>query len=139
MVIDVSCLDSLPQDGSIEVKNIVLEQEEEDLKFPGTGRSNNDQFEYYREELNTSSFFPASVKQTNEAKVFESFVKTVSSPELDIEDKRFNEFDTAQLAKMDFPTLFPDGLGNPTDNATVCDFSKSDSYAQKLKQLVRFG
>ena len=39
---------------------------------------------------------------------------------------------------MAFPAPFPDGLGDPTDNATACDISQSNSYAQKLKHLVRF-
>ena len=48
---------------------------------------------------------------------------------------------TPNLAIMAFPTLFPYGLGDPTDNATDFDISQSeiDSYAQKLKHLVRFG
>ena len=41
---DESRLDSLPEDGSTEVTNI-LKQEEEDFALPGTGPSNNHQFE----------------------------------------------------------------------------------------------
>ena len=125
----------MPEDGFIEVKNIVLEQEEEDFTLPDTISSSNDQFEDYREELNTSSFLP-SKKQPTEAKVFESFVETISSPELDIGD----EFGT-KFSNNGFSTLFPDRLGDPIDNAAVCDISQSetDSYAQKFKHLVRFG
>ena len=57
MVIDESGLYSLPEIGSIEVKNIVLEQK--DFTLPDTGSSSNDQFEDNREELNTSSFLPS--------------------------------------------------------------------------------
>lgn len=42
------------------------------------------------------------------------------------------------LPTMAFPTFFPDWLGDPTDNATACDILQSNSYAQKLKHLVRF-
>ena len=43
---------------------------------------------------------------------------------------------------MAFPTIFPDGLGDPTDNKTVFDRFlqiKTDSYAKKLKHFVKFG
>ena len=41
VVIDESCLESFPEDGSIEVKSIFLEQEEESYIFPGMSPSNN--------------------------------------------------------------------------------------------------
>ena len=81
MIIDESRLDTLPKDGSTEVKNIALEQEEEDLTLPDVGPTSNDQFEDYRAELNTSCFLPSFIKQPTEAKALESFVETVSSPE----------------------------------------------------------
>ena len=69
--------------------------------------------------MNTSSFLPSSVKQRKEAELLESFVETVSSTELEIGDEPLSKFDTANLATLAFPTLFPDGLGDPTDSATV--------------------
>ena len=37
------------------------------------------------------------------------------------------------------PTLFPDGLGDPADNATVCDNSKSETnYNTQKLYMVRF-
>lgn len=58
-----------------------------------------------------------------------------------INEKYLNKVDTANLAAMAFPTLFPYGLGNPTDNATVCDISQNetDFCAKNLKHWVRFG
>ena len=37
---------------------------------------------------------------------YQSFVETVSSPELDIGDEPFNEFGTTNLVAMAFPTIF---------------------------------
>ena len=67
-------------------------------------------------------------------------METVSSPEFDTGDEPFNDLDTDNIATVVFPTLFPDGVDDPTNNATVCDILQSgtDSYAQKLKHLVRF-
>ena len=90
----------MPEDGSIEVKSIFSELEEEDFTLPDTGPSSNDQFEDYMEELSTSSLFLSSVKQPTNAKVL------VSSPELDIGDEPFNEFGTTNLVTMAFPTIF---------------------------------
>ena len=69
VVVDGSCLDHLPEDGSIEVKSIFSELEEEDFTLPDTDPSSNDQFEDYMEELSTSSLFLSSVKQPTNAKV----------------------------------------------------------------------
>ena len=67
-------------------------------------------------------------------------METVSSSEFDAWDEPFNDLDTKNIATVVFPTLFPDGVDGPTNNATVCDILQSvtDSYAQKLKHLVRF-
>lgn len=42
---------------------------------------------------------------------------------------------------MSFPTLFPDGKGDPTNNALLRDTSDSitDAFASKLKHLIKFG
>ena len=41
---------------------------------------------------------------------------------------------------MAFPTLFPDGKGDPTNSALFCDTSDSTtmSFAAKLKHLIKF-
>ena len=49
-------------------------------------------------KITGKSFLPSFVKQPTEAKVLESFVETVYSPELDIGDEPFNEFGIANLA-----------------------------------------
>ena len=67
-----------------------------------------------------------------------SFVETLSSPELDnVEDEPFN----ANLAEMALSILFSNDVADLTDNQTVFDIfhSPTDSYAQKLMHLVRFG
>ena len=67
-------------------------------------------------------------------------METVSSPEFDAGDGPFNDLDTANITTVVFPILFPDGVDDPTNDVTVCDILQSvtDSYAQKLKHLVRF-
>ena len=57
-----------------------------------------------------------------------------------IGDYPFNEVRTEYLATMSFPTLFPDGIADPTSQATVRNISNNDteSFAQKIKHLIRF-
>lgn len=52
-----------------------------------------------------------------------------------------NEFSVQYLATMSFPTLFPDGKGDPTNNATLLDTNDSvtEAFASKLKHLIKFG
>ena len=42
---------------------------------------------------------------------------------------------------MSFPTLFPDGKGDPTNNATIYNTSDKikEVFALKLNHLIRFG
>lgn len=44
------------------------------------------------------------------------------------------------LASLAFPTLFPDGKGDPTNSAVVSDISNNEtqSFAEKLKHLIKF-
>ena len=52
-----------------------------------------------------------------------------------------HEFSTKLLATIAFPTLFPDGKGDPTNSAIICDISKSEleSFTLKIKNLLKFG
>lgn len=42
---------------------------------------------------------------------------------------------------MAFPTLFPDGKGDPKNNAVLSDTSSNStqSFAERLKHLIKFG
>lgn len=52
-----------------------------------------------------------------------------------------NEFSIQYLALMSFPTLFPDGKGDPTNNAIMHDTADNitEAFATKLKHLIKFG
>lgn len=65
----------------------------------------------------------------------------VNSVELDIiDDQPVNEFNTQYLATMAFPTLFPDGRGDPTNNAIIREIASGElnSFAYKIKHLLKF-
>ena len=45
-----------------------------------------------------------------------------------------NEYVTPFLATMAFPTLFPDGKGDPTNPATI----RNVTFREKIKHLIKF-
>ena len=55
-----------------------------------------------------------------------------------IGDEPLSELDCQFLASMAFPTLFPDGKGDPTNSALLSDTSNNttQSFAAKLKYLI---
>ena len=105
-----------------------------DFTLPDTDFSSNDQFEDNREELNTSSFLPSKnnqQRQKYQSLLWKHYLLLNWMLEMNLSMN-------LTLPTMAFPTFFPDWLGDPTDNATACDILQSNSYAQKLKHLVRF-
>ena len=51
-----------------------------------------------------------------------------------VQDEPLNEYQILYLAAMTFPTLFPDGRGDPTNKALVRDIS----LAERVKHLIKF-
>ena len=51
-----------------------------------------------------------------------------------VEDKPLNEYQTQYLATMAFPTLFPDGKGDPTNPA----LQRNVSLSERIKHLMKF-
>ena len=60
---------------------------------------------------------------------------------MDIGSTPFNEFSTPYLESLAFPTLFPDGKGDLTDNEQIRQISDNETecFASKLKHLIKFG
>ena len=89
-----------------------------------------------------SSFLPVNEDHLKEKDIIknELFRQDVKH-EWKVGDSPLNEFKTEFLATMSFPTLFPDGKGDPTNYSTVRNISDSDTeaFALKLKHFIRFG
>ena len=51
------------------------------------------------------------------------------------QNKPFNEYTTPYLATMIFPTLFPDGKGDPTNHS----LNRHLPFSQSIEHLLRFG
>ena len=62
----------------------------------------------------------------------DAFIKQPQSHDWTIGSEPLNEFNVQFLASLAFPTLFPDGKGDPTNSAVVSDISK-----MKLNHLLK--
>jgi hypothetical protein len=88
-----------------------------------------------------SSFVPTNIdNKREEEKISEEFLNAPQPYNWNIGDEPLSEFDCQFLASMAFPTLFPDGKGDPTNSALLSDTSKNttQSFAAKLKHLIKF-
>jgi len=68
------------------------------------------------------------------------FLKQPETHNWTIGSEPLSEFSVQFLASMAFPTLFPDGKGDPTNIAVVSDIStnSTQSFAERLKHLIKF-
>ena len=57
-----------------------------------------------------------------------------------IDSDPFSEYSTEFLATLSFPSLSPDGKGDPMNHALVRNISENEteSFAQKIKHLIKF-
>ena len=94
-------------------------------------------------EMSNCSFLPVNLNSRKEHHLLtdEFADKQSDRHELKIDDTPLNEFKTASLASMTFPTLFPDGKAASKNNATLCNTSENETeaFAQKVKHLIKFG
>ena len=51
-----------------------------------------------------------------------------------VEEQPLNEYQTPYLATMAFPTLFPDGKGDPTNQALLRDVP----LPERIKHIIKF-
>ena len=86
-----------------------------------------------------SSFVPDIPEQAKEVDKLRSAVR--ETPTMDISSNAYNEYSTPGLATLAFPTLFPDGVADPTVNNTIRDLglNETEIFSSKLKHLIKFG
>ncbi len=146
--IDNGILDSLPEDGVLSdvstFNDAASENEVEKIVGIDAGPENSDPNDkVYSEDSEISSYLPTNVNRKKEKELIDDeFLKVKSSKKhkWEIGNEPLSEFNVPFLASMAFPTLFPDGKGDPTNNAIVLDTGKSptEAFANKLKHLIKF-
>lgn len=97
----------------------------------------------YNSQTEMGSFIPSSTDTKKEKNIIqETFLNESQVHNWNIGSDPINEFDVQYLASMAFPTLFPDGKGDPTNKAVHSEISDSatQSFAEKRdeKWIYRF-
>lgn len=82
-----------------------------------------------------SSFLPVREQQQQELDAITNQISAHDHMDWPaVQNTPLNEYQTQFLATMAFPTLFPDGNGDPTCHALVRDVA----LAERIKHLIRF-
>ena len=82
-----------------------------------------------------SSFLPVGEKQQQEIEAVKNQI-SANEPMMwpTTENEPLNEYQVSHLATMAFPTLFPDGKGDPTNQALL----REVSLQERVKHLLKF-
>ena len=123
----------LPVDGIICFsKEISAEEKHEILHDNGL----TDEIDF---QISTTSFIQNNDKQPLEFDWLNNYINNRNY--LDICPNPYSEFSTSCLATLAFPTLFPDGNGDPTNKGLRRAISDKDteSFSMHLKHLNKFG
>ena len=90
----------------------------------------------YNDSNDKSSFLPVGQQQEQELDAVKNQLngeEPMNWPSVD--NQPLNEFEIPYLASMSFPTLFPDGKGDPTNQALARDVPLSE----RIKHLIKLG
>ena len=140
--INIESLNSLPENGvpsdllTVETEDQIVSDEsvEPDLGQP---TDNPTEDTVYNESTQMSSFLPVGEQQKQEIEALRNDLHVSAEEPMEwptVDDEPLNEYQTAYLATMAFPTLFPDGKGDPTNQALLRDVS----LQERIKHLIKF-
>ena len=89
----------------------------------------------YNELTELNSFLPVGEQQDQEIQAVKNQLSANEPlPWPATESEPFNEYQVPHLATMAFPTLFPDGKGDPTNQSTLRDVP----LQERIKNLLKF-
>ena len=89
----------------------------------------------YNDSTEMSSFLPVGEQQQQEIEAVRSQLsENESMPWPSTENEPLNEYQISHLATMAFPTLFPDGKGDPTNQGLLRDVP----LQERIKHLLKF-
>ena len=137
--INVQALESLPVNGipsdllAVETSDDITDEVVEPDVGPPTDNPSEDVV--YNESTETSSFLPVGEQQKQELDAIRHQLSGKEPmPWPTFEDEPLNEYQTPYLATMAFPALFPDGKGDPTNQALERDVP----FSERIKHLLKF-
>ena len=116
------------------------DEEENEKNLPDLGPEDISDERVYNKEAEMQSFIPGKVNSSKESDVINEEVLKSKIHDWNVGSTPFNEFCTENLASLAFPTLFPDGKGDPTNSSSINNISNNDTeaFADKIKHLIKF-
>ena len=140
VTIDQHALNSLPANGALTDLMTVESDSDivsDDMISPDLGPPtyHDEEDKVYNHSSEFSSFMPVTKQQQQELDAIKEQLspkEAINWPTVD--DNPLNEYQTPFLATLAFPTLFPDGTGDPTNPSLLKDIS----LAEKVKHLIKF-
>ena len=140
LTINEDALNTLPENGvpanlmSVETEDDIVSDSDSPV---ATGPPTDNPFEdvVYNDSTEMSSFLPVGEQQQKEIEAVRNQLsenEPMSWPSL--ENEPLNEYQISHLATMAFPTLFPDGKGDPTNQGLLRDVP----LQERIKHLLKF-
>lgn len=138
IIVNQDSLNSLPLHGvpqdplSVETENL----ENIETCEPDLGPQNEEDI-VYNESTEMSSFLPIPECQQQEVHAIQQLLlchQATHMPWPTVDNEPLNEYVNPFLATLAFPTLFPDGKGDPTNPS----LHRNIPLAERVKHLLRF-
>lgn len=131
--INLEALNYLPENG-VPSDFLTIDTEEEIVADNETVLPDEDVV--YNQTTEKSTFLPLGEQKEQQIDAIRKciFAQQNSMDWPTIGDQPLNEYHTSHLATMAFPTLFPDGKGDPLDPSLL----REVSLLEKVKHLIRF-
>ncbi|CAB3994683.1 ATP-dependent DNA helicase PIF1, partial [Paramuricea clavata] len=140
LLINEDALNSLPENGvppglmTVETDDDIVS---DDNCSPDVGPPTDNPSEdiVYNDSTEMCSFLPVGEQQQQEIEaVRNQLSENESIPWPSVENEPLNEYQISHLATMAFPTLFPDGKGDPTNQGLLRDVP----LQERIKHLLKF-
>ena len=139
LAINTNALNTLPDNGvppdlmTVETDNDLVS---DDNCSPDVGPTDNlSEDVVYNDSTEMSSFLPVGKQQQQEIDAVRNQLSENEPMQWPpVENEPLNEYQVSYLATMAFPTLFPDGKGDPTNQGLLRDVS----FQERIKHLLKF-
>ncbi len=138
--IDEGALNSLPENGipadlmTVETENEII-SDDNVMTDLGPPTDNPSEDIVYNDSTDMNSFLPVGEQEEREIEAVRNQLSAHQTmPWPAVESEPLNEYHISYLATMAFPTLFPDGKGDPTNQGLLRDVS----LQERIKHLLKF-
>ncbi len=138
--INEDALNSLPENGipanlmTVETENEIISNDDV-MSDLGPPTENPSEDIVYNNLTDMNSFLPVGEQQEQEIEAVRNQLSANEPmPWPAIESEPLNEYQISHLATMAFPTLFPDGKGDPTNQSIL----RNVPLQERIKHLLKF-